>query len=209
LVRSRRIGTAPSLSLAHVPPQAFGRPSHDVIQPNGAPPKQHATALPDRNSFVPGPLQFNTAPSTYPKGSQPGADEFGYGVSEAKVAADVKPVATVNSRTNAAYADETSSQPSESRPSVTRRTTSSSGPRFTITNIGEEDHELHVTPKHTNRAAWLSAEEEKKKLYEEANAKVAQVQGGATRESPPIDQAPVCLHKRRVCKPFTNCSVSH
>lgn len=45
--------------------------------------------------------------------------------------------------------------------------------------------------------AWLTAEEEKKRLYDEANAKVARVQGTSALQSPPPDPSPVY--------PFTAC----
>lgn len=65
--------------------------------------------------------------------------------------------------------------------------------RFTITNISEQDAEVREaveqeqlaarlaqpTPPPKNQRAWISAEEEKKKLYENARAKVERVQGSA------------------------------
>ncbi|KAG2063406.1 hypothetical protein BDR04DRAFT_1111421 [Suillus decipiens] len=65
--------------------------------------------------------------------------------------------------------------------------------RLTITNISDRDAELReaveqaqiatrqqpTTPPMRGQRSWLSAEEEKKKLYESARAKVEQVQGSA------------------------------
>ena len=92
--------------------------------------------------------------------------------------------------------DDTASVLSELRPSTAGRRANSSN-RFTITNIGEDDDDLYdaspqppTTP--SPRAPWLSAEEEKKRLYEEANAKVARVQGTSALQSPPVDLSPVC-----------------
>jgi hypothetical protein len=66
--------------------------------------------------------------------------------------------------------------------------------RLTITNISDRDAEVReaveqaqtiarqqqpTTPPMRNQRSWLSAEEEKRKLYESARAKVEQVQGSA------------------------------
>jgi hypothetical protein len=180
IVAVKRIGTAPSLSLGHIP-----EPSN-THQQNGLHAPQQSR-LPDRSSTAPiSPLQFNTVSSLPNKGFQPGPDEFGYDRPEPKSAA------TVPNRGSAYYSEESPSQASELRPSIGRRVNSN---RFTITNIGEEDLELQATESppttaRSPRTPWLSAEEEKKRLYEEANAKVAQVQGAAARPPSPVEPSP-------------------
>jgi hypothetical protein len=158
---------------------------------NGTLPQPQGSGLSDRNSFVPGPLQFNTASSST-KTYQTGLDEFGYGRPD---------VATPPSRASTLYPDESASQPTELRAATGRRANSYSQSRFTITNISEDDdHDLRVigaSSPSASRSQWLTAEEEKKRLYEEANAKVARVQGAAARKSPPppIDTSPVCSYQ--------------
>lgn len=158
---------------------------------NGSLPQPQGPGLSDRNSFVPGPLQFNTVSSST-KTYQAGLDEFGYGRPD---------VTTPPSRASTLYPDESASQPAELRAATGLRANTSPQSRFTITNISEDDdHELHAigaSSTSANRSQWLTAEEEKKRLYEEANAKVARVQGAAARKSPPppIDTSPVCPYQ--------------
>ncbi|OJA13603.1 hypothetical protein AZE42_02737, partial [Rhizopogon vesiculosus] len=74
--------------------------------------------------------------------------------------------------------------------------------RLTITNISDLDAEVReaveqeqlatrlaqpTTPSTRNQRSWLSAEEEKKKLYENARARVERVQGSAAMTSQPSE----------------------
>jgi hypothetical protein len=203
ILRLRRIGTAPSLSLvpaSHLPATADNPMTR--LPPNGvhAPPhhQQHLNRMsdfPDKSSVITAtsPGSFNTTNGTINKGYQrgPGPDEFGYG------RPDVKAAATAPARSNTYYQEDSVSPTSESRPSTGRRGTSNN--RFTITNLGEDEHELHAASSQAPplpaaqlpRAEWLSAEAEKKRLYEEASAKVARVQGSDVFEILPIDRSPV------------------
>lgn len=181
-----------------------------AVQPNGAPPSGYQPQSPNRAPEFPSmpptsPGQFSTAPSLPSKGYQTGPDEFGYGRPE------VNGAATAPTRTGVLPSpqEEPASPPSHLRPSAGRRTNNNN--RFTITNLGDEDEPPHASgasqpsPTHSvPRKQWLTAEEEKKRLYEEANAKVAIVQGSVALHSPPADESPVCSYETHIITLFAD-----
>lgn len=151
---------------------------------------------------------FNTAPSHYKTQSQSqlGVDEFGYGRQDIKM-----PMTEAGGRSNNYAANDpyASSKPTE-RPGSRRPGTAGSQNqnRYTVTNLHEDDEAALVAIGNTTQApitsppansgspqnAWLSAEEEKKRLYENATANVARVQGSVVSQSPtPQAQTPVRL----------------
>lgn len=155
------------------------------------------------------PPVFNTAPSHYksPSQSQPvGVDEFGYGRQDIKV-----PLTEAGGRSSNYISNEphTPNKPAERPGTGNRRpgtANSQNQNRFTVTNLHEDDDAAlaaigngvpaPVASPSTNgrnpQSAWLSAEEEKRKLYESATANVARVQGSVARQSPPPQsQTPV------------------
>lgn len=137
------------------------------------------------------PVVFNTAPSDIK--SRPPLDEFGFG------RPDIHAPATMAARTSSYTPDDPyANRPVESRPGTGRRpgTANSATKRFTVTNIGEDDPEpdLHGNGLHSGGSSgspWVSAEEEKRRLWEKATADVARVQGAAARHTPPLSHTPV------------------
>ncbi|KII88269.1 hypothetical protein PLICRDRAFT_618065 [Plicaturopsis crispa FD-325 SS-3] len=211
----RRIGTAPSLSLHTGPGHSrqssaatseLQRPTTANSRTGGAGPgPSDMYSIPE--SAAP-PRPYNTAPNAqrgaYTNG--PGrVDEFGYsGAAAAGYGRPPQSAQTVGSRPNG--------QAAIGRPIDPRRPGSmAANQRFTVTNFDEmdlprdDDSEGHgqgsssvqarappSPPKQQNQQ-WLSAEEEKRRLYESARAKVERVQGGVLSDrsdSPPATTSP-------------------
>lgn len=150
------------------------------------------------------PRPYNTAPNAqrgaYSNG--PGrVDEFGYsGAATAGYGRPPQSAQTVGSRPNG--------QAAIGRPIDPRRPGSmAANQRFTVTNFDEmdlprdDDSEGHgqgsssvqarappSPPKQQNQQ-WLSAEEEKRRLYESARAKVERVQGGVLSDRSDVSNA--------------------
>ena len=136
---------------------------------------------------------FNTAPSHYK--SSVGVDEFGYGRQDIKV-----PLTEAGGRSNNYVPSDppTASKPTERPGAGSRRPeTTGSQNRYTVTNLHEDDEAALAaignaapvaiaSPPANGRSpqsTWLSAEEEKKRLYESATANVARVQGSVMSQS--------------------------
>ena len=161
--------------------------------------------------------QFNTAPAQPTNGyiANGGfkADELGYGVGNNSfntVSGGTFPTSTVPSR----YVDPRTGSTSSGRPgssgggrpgsSSTRPGSSGGRNRLLVANMGDDiPEESPINPKPTSppkppsppqvlpqqpHQRWLSAEEEKKRLYESAVARVEQVQG--IQSVPPPEPSP-------------------
>lgn len=203
---ARRIGAVPNLSLTQgqqVPPQP-AQPIHTLTAHNRRPSEEPQ----DKTS------QFNTAPTPVTNGYPNGgfkADEFGYGVGSATpntVSGGTLPSSNVPSR----YVDPRAGGSGSGRPgSNGGRRPGSSGTRpgssggrtnrLLVANMDDEiPEESPVNPKPTSppkapspplfsqQQRWLTAEEEKRRLYESAVARVEQVQG--IQSIPPPEPSP-------------------
>ncbi|KAF7964782.1 hypothetical protein HWV62_3002 [Athelia sp. TMB] len=182
----KRIGTAPSLSLgaAANPHHVVGTHTRNTSNGNGLPLGSLAE-----------PLDFGrptTANSSHYGGTMPpmsskareaaGLDEFGYKGSKDFTSANTAPTRVQQPPPQ----DEFANRPVEPRPAVAGRrpgTANSATGRFTVTNLDEKDHHRNESSPPATARNWLPAEEEKKRLYEQARAEVARVQGDAA--SPP------------------------
>ena len=195
-----------------VPPQP-AQPIHTLTAHNRRPSEERQ----DKTS------QFNTVPTPVTNGYPNGGfktDEFGYGVGSATpntVSGGTLPSSNVPSR----YVDPRAGGSSSGRPgSNGGRRPGSSGTRpgssggrtgrLLVANMGDEiPEEFPVDPKPTSppkppspplfsqQQRWLTAEEEKRRLYESAVARVEQVQG--IQSIPPPEPSPP-LHQ--VCEMF-------
>lgn len=80
-----------------------------------------------------------------------------------------------------------------------RASTGRSQARLTIANLNDNEVEEHAkaqrahsaTVQNTSRSKWMTAEDEKKRLYEAAVAKVERVQGAVARARSPDDVRPI------------------
>ena len=187
------------------------------MQPQPAQPVLTSTAYKrrpseERQDKVP---QFNTAPTQPTNGyiANGGfkADEFGYGVGSGTpntVSGGTLPTSPVPTR----YVDPRTGGSSSARPdsnggrrpgsSGTRPGSSGGRNRLLVANMGDDiPEESPVNPVPTSppkqpspplfppqQQRWLSAEEEKKRLYESAVARVEQVQG--IQSIPPPEPSP-------------------
>ncbi|KAF9651525.1 hypothetical protein BDM02DRAFT_3184525 [Thelephora ganbajun] len=208
LEAARRIGPVPNLSL--VPGQQ--------AQPQPTQPVLTSTAYNRRPSEEPQDKssQFNTAPTQPTNGYVANggfkADEFGYGVGGSTyntVSGGTFPKSTVPSR----YVDPRTGGSDGGRPgssgggrpgSSGNRPGSSGGRnRLLVANMGDdipEESPVNLNPVSPPQPAspppfspqqqqrWLTAEEEKKRLYERAVARVEQVQG--IQSIPPPEPSP-------------------
>ena len=143
------------------------------------------------------PLDFGrpaTANSSHYGGTMPpmsskareaaGLDEFGYKGSKDFTSANTAPTRVQQPPPQ----DDFANRPVEPRPTVGGRrpgTGNSATGRFTVTNLDEKDHHRNESSPPATARNWLPAEEEKKRLYDQARAEVARVQGDAA--------SPVCL----------------
>lgn len=150
------------------------------------------------NAFSSLPNQSNAYAKTVPD-----IDEFGYGRSNSKITAATMDPAGYGSRPtigNQHSSSRSTNQPiATSTPTATRTTRTGSNAavnRFTITNavpsdtssISESSHKRKPSANATSspsgspsRGVWLTAEQEKERLYQKAKERVEKVQGSAGR----------------------------
>lgn len=184
----RRIGPAPSLSLAPANPASMvATPAQTMRAQSSA-----WTLNTERNPQRPDPRAFNTAPvngySSPPHTA--GVDELGF-----NQPGGLNGIASVASRDgppSTGYSGTGMPSPDARRPRSGNSVTASTH-RFTISNPNEQDlREFGRTNSYARVPAaktWSTAEEEKRRLYENAVKQVERTQGRAN--SPPGPQAQI------------------
>lgn len=216
---SSRIGAAPSLSLGH----AVGPISTRIDPTRGRPADAVAATLPlNRAANFPNTNNgYNTLPmsSNIRRPSEEGtyggtrlgsnglADEFGSTPRQAPTAVPANTVVTSQIATPTHTPSATASNPA----TVRRPDSSGGGTRLAVTNPQPQDASQSPSRQRTANAAgsgtnarnaqrpWPTAEEEKLRLYEQARAQVAKVQGP--------DATPVCSLLRNLSwRSFSYCT---
>ena len=208
---SRRIGTTPSLSVvvphAHPQPAATSQPMGNtyVTRPTTGPTERIAEPPAPRP-------QYATAPSSTTNGyaSGPGfrSDEMGYiGQSSHNTISGPHPSASQHGvgQSNPAVGGSSTGRPASAGGSsggggsgIPVRSTVSS--KYTVTNVADDVvAESPDSPRQAQRSpqpasrTWLSAEEEKRRLYESAKAQVDRVQGVPTQPYTSAPSSQVCF----------------
>jgi hypothetical protein len=197
-VNFRRIGTAPSLSV--IAPNAQATPN---ATPHNTFVTRPSTGVTDKvaDSAV-SKFQLNTPLSNgVSTGSGFKSDETGY-ISQHNIGQPILNAVSGShpstsqhvtvSHSNSLAGSVTSRPRSEAESSGGIQARSIISSKFTVTNMGDDapiDSPLFIRPAQQSpppgQQSWISAEEEKRRLYERAKAQVDRVQG-VSQQGPPI-----------------------